>query len=83
MLEHLDGSSLDKVKDMVYTFRDPLVLFLLFSVILTPQLNSVLNKIPYASGASGFNEYPSYVGIVLRGLLLVGVYIMLKRSNVI
>jgi hypothetical protein len=76
-------NGLDNIKDMVYMYRDPLVLFLLFSVILTPQLNSVLNKIPYASGASGFNEYPNYVGIVLRGLLLVGVYVMLKKSNVI
>jgi hypothetical protein len=76
-------NGLDNVKDMVYMYRDPLVLFLLFSVILTPQLNSVLNKLPYASGASGFNEYPSYVGIVLRGLLLVGVYVVLKKSNVI
>ena len=83
MLEHLDGSSLDKVKDMVYTFRDPLVLFLLFSVILTPQVNSILNKVPYASGASGFNEYPSYIGIMLRGVLLLGLYLMLKNMNVI
>ena len=83
MLEHLDGSSLDKVKDTVYMYRDPLVLFLLFSVILTPQVNSILNKVPYASGASGFNEYPSYVGIILRGVLLLGMYLMLKNMNVI
>lgn len=83
MLEHLDGSSLDKVKDTIYMFRDPLVLFLLFSVILTPQVNSILNKVPYASGASGFNEYPSYVGIMLRGVLLLGAYLMLKNMNVI
>jgi len=83
MLEHLDGSSLDKVKDTVYMYRDPLVLFLLFSVILTPQVNSILNKVPYASGASGFNEYPSYIGIMLRGVLLLGMYLMLKNMNVI
>jgi hypothetical protein len=83
MLEHLEGGSLENVKNAVYTFRDPLVLFLLFSVILTPQVNSILNKVPYASGSSGFNEYPSYVGIMLRGVLLVGVYLILKNMNVI
>ena len=83
MLEHLNGGMLDNVTEGVYTYRDPLVLFLLFSVILTPQVNAILNKIPYASGSSGFNEYPSYIGIILRGVLLIGVYLMLKKMNVI
>jgi hypothetical protein len=44
--EFFSGSDkcMDSTKNMIYMIREPLVLLLLFSIILTPQVNKILNK---------------------------------------
>ena len=71
---------LDGVKDVFFANRDALVLLLLFCVICTPQVNVFLNKIP---NTSDLYSYPNYLGILLRGVLLVGTYLTLKKLNFI
>jgi len=86
VVEHLDASStsnsstMDMVKDTFFAYRDPLVLLLLFCVVCTPQVNNVLNRIP---NTSDLYSYPNYLGILLRGVLLVGTYLTLKKLNFI
>lgn len=84
VVEHLESgnsnSMLDGVKDIFFANRDALVLLLLFCVICTPQVNAFLNKIP---NTSDLYSYPNYLGILLRGVLLVGTYLTLKKLNFI
>ena len=84
VVEHLESdnsnSMLDGVKDVFFANRDALVLLLLFCVICTPQVNVFLNKIP---NTSDLYSYPNYLGILLRGVLLVGTYLTLKKLNFI
>jgi DNA primase len=87
VVEHLDAnnssnsnSTLDGIKDLFFANRDALVLLLLFCVICTPQVNLLLNKIP---NTSDIYSYPNYLGILLRGVLLVGTYLTLKKLNFI
>ena len=87
VVEHLDAnnsgnsnSMLDGIKDVFFANRDALVLLLLFCVICTPQVNVFLNKIP---NTSDLYSYPNYLGILLRGVLLVGTYLTLKKLNFI
>ena len=87
VVEHLDAnnsgnsnSMLDGIKDVFFANRDALVLLLLFCVICTPQVNVLLNKIP---NTSDIYSYPNYLGILLRGVLLVGTYLTLKKLNFI
>ena len=89
-IEHLGNTNesyVDIVKDIVYTNRELLVLLLLFCFLLTPQINSILNKIPYTVDTSTFSreniEYPGYLGILLRGILFVSIYVTLKKLNLI
>ena len=81
-------SSIDMIKDFIYANRESLVLLLLFCFLLTPQINSVFNKIPYISNVESttfgrVNEYPGYSGILLRGIIFVGIFIGLKKLNLI
>jgi len=71
---------IDNTKNMVFMIREPLVLLLLFSIILTPQVNKVLNKIPYTADS---DNYPGYLGILLRGLILVGIFVLVQKLNLI
>ena len=84
VVEHLDASNsnstMDTVKDTFFAYRDPLVLLLLFCVICTPQVNKILCNIP---NTSDLYSYPNYLGILLRGVLLVGTYLTLKKLNFI
>jgi hypothetical protein len=81
-------STIDMIKDFIYANRESLVLLLLFCFLLTPQINSVFNKIPYISNVESttfgrVNEYPGYSGILLRGIIFVGIFIGLKKLNLI
>jgi hypothetical protein len=84
VVEHLDNGSsnntMDTVKNTFFEYRDPLVLLLLFCVICTPQVNKLLCNIP---NTSDLYSYPNYLGILLRGVLLVGTYLALKKLNFI
>jgi DNA primase len=84
VVEHLNSgnsnNTLDGIKDLFFANRDALVLLLLFCVICTPQVNLLLNKIP---NTSDIYSYPNYLGILLRGVLLVGTYLTLKKLNFI
>jgi hypothetical protein len=71
---------MDSTKNMIYMIREPLVLLLLFSIILTPQVNKILNKIPYTVDAE---NYPGYLGILLRGLILVSIFVIVQKLNLI
>jgi cobalamin biosynthesis Mg chelatase CobN len=84
----MTDSTIDMIKDFIYANRESLVLLLLFCFLLTPQLNSVFNKIPYISNVESttfgrVNEYPGYSGILLRGIIFVGIFIGLKKLNLI
>jgi hypothetical protein len=65
---------------LIYGNRDTLVLILLYVFLLTPQINNLMVKIPYTSD-NGY--YPNYLGILLRGLIFVGMYIGMKKFNLI
>jgi hypothetical protein len=65
---------------LIYGNRDTLVLILLYIFLLTPQINNLMVKIPYTSD-NGY--YPNYLGILLRGLIFVGIYIGMKKFNLI
>jgi hypothetical protein len=65
---------------IIYGNRDTLVLLLLYIILLTPQINNLMVKIPYTSD-NGF--YPNYLGILVRGLLFIGVYISMKKFKLI
>ena len=80
--EHLvnqNGAS-DGISNMIYSQRDSLVLFLLYVILLTPQANSIFNKIPYTSDN---NNYPGYLGILLRGIIFISLYIGMKSANLL
>ena len=84
----MSDSSIDMIKDFIYEYRELLVLLLLFCFLLTPQVNSLLNKIPYISNVESntfgrVNEYPGYSGILLRGIIFVSIFIGLKKLNLI
>jgi len=90
IVEHLNSSNesyVDIIKDIIYANRELLVLLLLFCFLLTPQVNSVLNTIPYTVDTSTFSrenvEYPGYLGILLRGVLFVSIIITVKKLNLI
>ena len=68
------------VNSIMFSNRDSLVLLLLYLILLTPQVNSIMNKIPYTSDEG---NYPSYLGILLRGLIFIGAYISMKNLNLI
>jgi len=77
--EHMSGGSFD-INQILYSQRDSLVLLLLFLILLTPQVNSVMNKISHTSD-NGY--YPNYLGILLRGTIFISIYIGLKKLNLI
>ena len=82
--EHLVAStttnnSID-FNNIIYSQRDSMVLFLLYVILLTPQVNTLMNKIPYTSDN---NNYPGYLGILLRGLCFIIIYIGLKNLNML
>jgi len=83
----MTDSTIDLIKDYIYGNRESLVLLLLFCFLLTPQVNSVLNTIPYTVDTSTFSrenvEYPGYLGILLRGVLFVSIIITVKKLNLI
>jgi hypothetical protein len=72
--------SLFDINSMMFSNRDSLVLLLLYLILLTPQVNSMMNKIPYTSDDG---QYPSYLGILLRGFLFISAYISMKKLNLI
>jgi len=79
--EHLinQNNSFD-INNIIYNQRDSLVLFLLYVILLTPQVNGLMNKIPYTSD----NEnYPGYLGILLRGVIFITIYISMKNLNLL
>jgi len=80
--EHLanQNNSSDGISKMIFSQRDSLVLFLLYIILLTPQVNSVMNKIPYTSD---YNNYPGYLGILLRGIIFISLYIGMKNLNLL
>ena len=77
--EHMAGGSFD-INQILYSQRDSLVLLLLYLILLTPQVNSLMNKISHTSD-NGY--YPNYLGILLRGTIFIGMYIGLKKLNLI
>jgi hypothetical protein len=80
--EHLSNqnNSSDGISKMIFSNRDSLVLFLLYIILLTPQVNSVMNKIPYTSD---YDNYPGYLGILLRGIIFISLYIGMKNLNLL
>ncbi len=87
LVQHFEGGEKGKdmmndVKDIVYLIREPFVLLLLCIIILSPQVNTILNKIPYLK-PSEEEIYPSYMGIVFRSVLLVTIYFGVKKLNLI
>ena len=77
--EHMEGTSFD-INNIIYSNRDSLVLFLLYIILLTPQVNSLMNKIP---NTSEINNYPNYIGILVRGIIFISIYIGLKKLNLL
>ena len=71
---------MDSTQNIIYMIREPLVLLLLFSIILTPQVNKILNKIPYTVDSE---NYPGYLGILLRGIILVSIFVLVQKLNLI
>jgi len=65
---------------LIYGNRDSLVLLLLYIILLTPQINNLMNKVPYLSDDG---NYPNYLGILIRGLLFVGIYVGMKNMKLI
>jgi len=78
--EHLASNAPIDFNNIIYSQRDSMVLFLLYVILLTPQVNSLMNKIPYTSDD---NNYPGYLGILLRGLIFIIIYIGLKNMNML
>lgn len=78
--EHLASNAPIDFNNIIYSQRDSMVLFLLYVILLTPQVNSIMNKIPYTSDD---NNYPGYLGILLRGLIFIIIYIGLKNMNML
>jgi hypothetical protein len=80
--EHLanQNNTSDSISNMIFSQRDSLVLFLLYVILLTPQINSIMNKIPYTSDN---DNYPGYLGILLRGVIFISLYIGMKNLNLI
>jgi len=79
MIAENSNNSFD-INSIMYTNRDSLVLLLLYLILLTPQVNSILNKIPYTSEEG---NYPGYIGILLRGFIFIGSYISMRKLNLI
>ena len=77
--EHMEGTSFD-INNIIYSNRDSLVLFLLYIILLTPQVNSLMNRIPSTSEE---NNYPNYIGILIRGIVFISIYIGLKKLNLL
>jgi hypothetical protein len=79
--EHLinQNNSFD-INNIIYNQRDSLVLFLLYVILLTPQVNGLMNKIPYTSDV---DNYPGYLGILLRGVIFITIYISMKNLNLL
>jgi hypothetical protein len=73
-------SSSDSISNIIFSQRDSLVLFLLYVILLTPQVNSLMNKIPYTSND---DNYPGYLGILLRGLIFISLYVSMKSLNLL
>ena len=61
-------------------FGDFATFLILYIILLTPQVNNLINKIPYTSES---DNYPSYLGILLRGLIFISIYIGMKNINLI
>jgi len=80
--EHManQNNSSDNINNIIFSNRDSLVLFLLYIILLTPQINSLMNKIPYTSD---HDNYPGYLGILLRGIIFISLYIGMKSLNLI
>ena len=82
--EHFNGADTgDDFKNLIYTIRVPLVLLLLVCIILTPQMNSILNNIPYTSNVSYTSHYPNQIGILLRGIILVCIFVVVQKLKLI
>jgi hypothetical protein len=75
----VNTSGLD-YNSIIYSNRDSLVLLLLYLILLTPQINSIMNKIPYTSDDG---SYPNYLGILIRGLIFISIYVGLKNVGLI
>ena len=65
---------------LIYGNRETLVLLLLYIILITPQINNVMNTIPYTSDNK---FYPNYLGILVRGLLFIGIYLGMKNFKLI
>jgi len=79
LLTNVNSNEFD-INALLFSNRDSLVLLLLYLILLTPQINDLMVKIPYTSDNG---SYPNYLGILIRGIFFIGFYILFKKLNML